>query len=320
MDKPKRVLIIDGTNIFLRSYVVNPTLNRNGEPAGGLFGSLQSLQKFIRESMPDTIIWAWDGAGGSKRRKQADKNYKAGRLPPKLNWDAGGMSEEEKFANKNWQIIRLTEYLSCLPIFQFMFDNVEGDDVISYCAQHEKFKEWFKVIVSADKDFIQLLNNRTVLFRPTQKEVLTVKKVVEEYQIHPNNFLLARAICGDSSDNLKGVGGVGLPTVAKRFPSLKEEKQYLITDIIETCKKIEDKKIKCYTNILTEEAKVMANYAMMQLVQPQFSVQDKEMINKELLKKLSFVQSQFVIRLTQDGLPTWSWDTLFQTANRITNG
>lgn len=315
-EKLKRVMIIDGTNIFLRSYVINPTLSRNGEPCGGLFGSLQSLQKFVRESSPNVIIWTWDGVSGSKRRKQADKNYKFGRKPVKLNWDSG-MDENQKYANKNWQMCRLTEYLSDLPIYQLVYDNVEADDVISYCCQHEKFKDWFKVIVSSDKDFIQLLNNRTVLFRPTQKEVLTVKRIVEEYQIHPNNFLLARAMCGDKSDNLEGVAGLGLSTAAKRFPFLKEERQYFIADVLEACKNAEDKKIKCYQNLLAEEGKIRHNYGIMQLSQSQFSVQDKESINKELQKKLNFGRSNFVIRLTTDQLPVWSWETLFAVANRI---
>jgi 5'-3' exonuclease len=315
--KNKRILIIDGTNIFLRSYLVNPTLSRNGEPIGGIVGSLQSLQKFTRESNPDKIVWAWDGYGGSKRRKQKDKNYKAGRSPGKINWDAGGMNDKEQEDNKRWQMSRLAEHLLNFPIHELIFDSVEADDVISFVAQHQLFSDWFKVIVSSDKDFIQLLNNKTILYRPTQKEVLTVKRVVEKYEIHPNNFLLARAIAGDDSDNLKGVDGVGFKTVAKRFPFLKEEKQYFIEDILKASQDTEKKKIKCYQNVLAEERKIRDNHSIMQLSFPQFSVQDKESITNNLQEKPKFGRSSLLIEMQKDSFPDINFETLFQISNRI---
>ncbi len=317
MVAPKRVLIIDGTNIFLRSYTVNPTLTRNGDPAGGIFGTLQVLQKLVRESSPDTIIWTWDGAGGSRRRKAADKNYKDGRKPIRLNWKSS-MSQSESNENKTWQMSRFSEYLNELPVHQLIFDSVEADDIISYCAQHLKFADYFKIIVSSDKDFIQLLDSKTVLHRPTQKETLTVRKIVEKYEVHPKNFLLARAVCGDNSDNLVGVKGVGLATVAKRFPFLKEEKSYSITDVLNYCREQEETKVKVYTSVLTEEAKVRHNHSLMQLSIPQFSVQDKETINRMLDEKPRFVRSALIIKMMTDGMPEWNFDTLYQHCNRIT--
>jgi DNA polymerase-1 len=315
---PKRLLLIDGTNIFLRSYTVNPTLTRNGEAAGGVFGTLQSLQKLVRESTPDTIIWTWDGAGGSKRRQAADKGYKAGRKPVRRhNWQSS-MSHTEENDNKVWQMSRFSEYLGELPILQMIFDSVEADDIIAYCAQHSKFKEHFKIVISSDKDFIQLLNNKTVLHRPTQKETLTVRKIVEKYEIHPNNFLLARAVCGDDSDNLDGVEGVGMKTVAKRFPFLKEEKSYAISEVLDYCRDQKDKKIKVYSSVLTEEVKVRHNHSMMQLAVPQFSCQDKETINKMLEEKPRFARSALLIKMMQDGMPDWNFDALYQHCNRIT--
>lgn len=317
--KRKRLLIIDGTNIFIRSYLVNPSLTRNGEPCGGLVGSLQSLQKFIRESNPFRVIWTWDGVGGSRRRKGKNKNYKFGRSPAKMNWKTE-MTEEEQYANKSWQMARLSEYLQDFPIFQLIYDDVEADDIISFVAQHSLYEEWNKIIVSADKDFIQLVNDRTILYRPTQKEILNVQKTVEKYQIHPNNFLLARAICGDSSDNLKGVASIGLPTVAKRFPFLKEEKQYFIADIIEACRSAENKKIKCWENILAEETKVRDNYSLMSLANGQFSIQDKDNITKILSsEKLTFVRSGIVKKMVSDGIPEYDFNTLFQFSNRVIN-
>ena len=103
-----------------------------------------------------------------------------------------------------------------------MLPSVEADDVIGYVTQYSKFKEHQKVIVSSDKDFFQLCNGNTILYRPIQKTILNEARVTEEYGIHPNNFALARAICGDKSDNIKGIQGAGLPTIAKRFPFMKK--------------------------------------------------------------------------------------------------
>ena len=64
----KKIMIIDALNMFLRSYVVNPSLNSNGEPIGGFYGFLKSLQKCIREIDPDEVHICWDGPGGAKRK------------------------------------------------------------------------------------------------------------------------------------------------------------------------------------------------------------------------------------------------------------
>ena len=80
----KRVLVIDGMNNFVRSYVVDPTLDVNGNPIGGLSGFLKILQKNIREIRPDKIVVCWEGPSGSQKRRSINKNYKAGRKPPRL--------------------------------------------------------------------------------------------------------------------------------------------------------------------------------------------------------------------------------------------
>ena len=77
----------------------------------------------------------------------------------------------------------------------------------------DTFKGWQKVVVSSDKDFLQLCDGETVLFRPIQKKVHTKMNIVEDFDIHARNFAMARAIAGDPSDNLKGVPRAGLKTI-----------------------------------------------------------------------------------------------------------
>ena len=123
-----------------------------------------------------------------------------------------------------WQQIRLVEYLNELPVIQFRFDEIEADDIIAYLTQTQQFEGWEKVIVSNDKDFIQLCDDETVLFRPTQKVVHNKKNVVEAFDIHPRNFAVARAIAGDPSDNLEGVPRAGLKSIAKNLNFLRDSK------------------------------------------------------------------------------------------------
>jgi DNA polymerase-1 len=237
----KRVMIIDCMNIYLRSYIVDPSLSQNGIPIGGFKGFLKTLQKLCREIKPDKVIVAWDCGGGSRKRKRIDKNYKAGRTPVRLNREVRNLTLREEQDNKVWQQVRLSEYLNELPIIQYCVEDVEADDIISYLVQNKRLADWQKVIISSDKDFYQLCDDKTVIYRPTQKEVLNKYSVVERYGIHPNNFALARAIAGDASDNLKGIKGAGLKTISKRFSFMIEENDYLIEDIINTAKQLKSR-------------------------------------------------------------------------------
>ena len=71
----KDIMLIDGLNMFIRNYIVNPTIDSKGRPLGGCMGFLKSLQKVVRMFQPDEIVICWDGQGGSQRRKAENKNY-----------------------------------------------------------------------------------------------------------------------------------------------------------------------------------------------------------------------------------------------------
>lgn len=310
-----RLMIIDGNNQYLRAYIVNPTLSPNGQPIGGVVGTLKILQKLCKEINPDEIIITWDGEGGSSKRKAMNKNYKEGRSPVRLNRGIRNLTENEEFENKVWQMTRLAEYLNQLPVIQFLYPNIEADDVISYVAQHQKYADWQKVIVSADKDFIQLINKNTVLFRPIQEEILNVKKIIEAYSIHPNNFALARSICGDSSDNIQGIKGIGLPTVSKRFPILSEEKTYFIEELRDYSV---GKQGSVYEKVNENIELIKDNYKIMQLASPQVSFQTKTQINnvlQDFTPELN--QMEFKKMSIQDGFGVVDFSSLLALMKRF---
>lgn len=316
----KRIMIIDGNNDFVRHYIVNPSLSTNGQPVGGIIGFLQSLQKLDRTIKPDSIVVVWDGAGGSKKRKSLVKTYKEGRKPIRLNRNIRNLEENEEAENLMWQQVRILEYLNRTPVIQLMRPEVEADDIIAYTTQLARFSDWQKVIVSSDKDFIQLCDDKTILYRPIQGEILNKNTIEEDFAISPTNFALARAMVGDKSDNLPGVSGVGLATVAKRLPFLAEEKSYLIDEVMEYCeKKIEEgAKIKFYSSVLDERDIVSLNYKMMQLYSPSLSIQTAETIKSTFEEhEPEFSETEVIKMLFQDGFPQINLAELYATFRKI---
>ena len=314
----KRVLIVDALNMYFRAYIVDPSLSTNGQPIGGVMGFMKILQKQIRETKPDRIVIAWDGPGGSRKRKQMDKGYKAGRKPIRLNRSIRNLSESEELENKIWQQTRLVEYLNQMPVSQLLLPEIEADDVIAYAVNLPYFKGWQKVIVSSDKDFFQLCNDETVVYRPIQKQIMNKKRIIEDFNIHPNNMALARAIAGDKSDNLPGIKGVGLPTIKKRLPFLSEEKSYTIDEVVNYCDEV-DSNLKIYDSIVENEDVIEHNYKMMQLYAPSLSYNAKQQV------KYAIEEADQLFNLTEmkrmmisDGFGTWDWSDLIQIMRRIT--
>jgi DNA polymerase-1 len=310
-----KVLIIDAMNTFIRNYVMDPSIGSDGFPIGGTRGFLKSLQKLIREVDPSQVFVVWDGGGGSKKRRTLLKQYKEGRKPIKLNRAYDGLTPLEESQNKYDQVHKTIEYLNHTPVIQFMIEDIEADDVIAFVCGLPALEDKIKVIVSSDKDFIQLCNKTTILYKPKtkgQKEILNENRVLEQYQIHPNNFAIARAVDGDKSDNIDGVKGVGLKTLVKYIPELAKEEVIDLDRLFKICEERLDS-AKSFQSILADKNKVELNYGLMQLYSPNISYESSRLI-RETVKDFSpaFNHTQFLKMLTKDGLVNFSWDTMFQ--------
>tara|TARA_R110001583_G_scaffold6811_4_gene34291 strand:- start:2309 stop:3262 length:954 start_codon:yes stop_codon:yes gene_type:complete len=312
----ERAIIIDGTNIFYRAYVVNPSLSTDGRPVGGLVGFLKTLQKLIREMKPTKVFVCWDGAGGSARRRSVVSSYKEGRKAIRLNRSDGvHMSLEEENKSKLEQMLRLLDYVDNLPMVQLIHDGVEADDMIAIICRELKGIQ--KIIISSDKDFYQLLDDETIIYRPVQAVYKTKNNILEEFKIHPNNFALARAVSGDKSDNLEGVPGAGLKTVAKRFPFLSEDRDYSITDLVDCCEEVE-KPLKVHTGIVENYDKILKNYKIMQLYVPNVSFQVRDLVKSAVENYPKYYNKTEVVKMMMiDGFPEIRWDDLFVHSNRI---
>ena len=160
------------------------------------------------------------------------------------------------------------------PICQIEIPGVEADDIVAYLA-NDTYSETNNavLIVSSDKDFYQLTNKKVMVYRPFSQEVLDGKDVFEKTGVHPRNFALYRALVGgDSSDNIKGVKGIGEKTAFKMFPFLGDDRDITIDEIIDYAKERIDKG-KLFIRVRDSLESIQLNYQIMQLYSPLINLQ-----------------------------------------------
>ena len=158
---------------------------------------------------------------------------------------------------------RLVEYLEQLPLTLICVDGIEADDTMAYISQQLLPKSDI-MLMSTDKDFLQLVDDRVKVWSPTKKKLYTKEKVFEEYGIHSQNMLTYRILDGDKSDNIGGIKGAGLKTVKKFLPEILEEKKFTAKDLLDFTEK-SDGKIKFLENIKKSSNLIKRNYLLMQL-------------------------------------------------------
>ena len=294
-----RVLIVDGLNLYLRAFAVNGALNDNGVPVGGLTGFLRSLAYAIREVNPTRVIIAYDGQGGSQRRRKIHPEYKANRKPGKriTRWDAFKNATEEKDAMKI-QFSRLIEYLDFLPINVISIDKIEADDTIAYIA-HTLLDEDV-TILSADQDFLQLVNERITVWSPTKKKFYTPRMVEADYGVPAHNFLMYKVLMGDKSDNIEGVKGLGPKKLPKIVPDLLTQTTLDLDFILEHASKGEEP---MHKRIVESADQLYLNKELMDLHNPPVSGELKLQIKRLIEAPINLLsQNDFIMMYSDDQL------------------
>jgi DNA polymerase-1 len=265
-NKNSHLLVIDGLNTFIRVFSAVPALNDDGMHIGGVTGFLRSIAAVIRHVKPTRCVIVFDGKGGSTRRKAIYPDYKANRAnKTAFNRYQEFASIEDEQQSMKRQFGRMIEYLNCLPVTTLAIDNIEADDAIAYIANQMFTEDDQRVtIVSTDRDFLQLVNNRITVWSPVKKILYTPDTMKEEFGMPSSNYLLYRALTGDKSDNIPGINGVGLKTLRSRFPLITENKHVSIDELIEYADSL-DKKYKVHQTILDNKSQLQMNYRLMQL-------------------------------------------------------
>jgi DNA polymerase-1 len=291
------VLLVDGLNCFFRSFMAVPSMNDNGLHVGGIAGFLQSVGYAAKLLNPTRIVIVFDGVGGSLKRRKIYPDYKEKRKTNlKYNRSYEELTSDEKEdRNIQSQLLRLIGYLDTLPVTVMSVDHVEADDTIAYAA-NEYFKDSNKVyIMSTDKDYLQLVNDKINVWSPTKRKLYGCAEILLEYGISCENFINYRILSGDDSDNIDGVKGSGLKTVLKCFPELKDHVQYSLEHIYDVCEK-NKKKYKLYNSILENKEILERNKLLMQLKDTQLQsftqLRVHEILNKPvgILNRVRFGQ------------------------------
>ena len=315
LKKHDKVLVIDGLNLFFRNFAMLNMVNPDGVHIGGLGGFLRSLGALIKQTQPTSVYVVFDGAGSATNRKNLLQEYKSGRNLQRItNWEVFEDLDEEHDSKVD-QIVRLIQYLKLLPIKTTIIDKVEADDVIAVLSDKlvEKFNSTV-FIVSSDKDFVQLVSDKIILYRPMEKEYYTDKTVFERFGVLAENFILYKTLLGDNSDRIPGVKGLGEKGIFKKFPELKSH-PITLDEIFDISAWLFKEHV-VYSRIVQDQERLKTSYKVMDLSTPMIDELEKEYLNDLIEKDIPELNIDFFVSLYNEdklggmirNLETWLKD------------
>jgi DNA polymerase-1 len=211
-----KLMVIDGNSIVNRAFYGVRMLNtRDGRPTNALFGFLNILLKLLDQEKPDGVCCTFDLKAPTFRHLAYD-GYKATRK---------GMPEELAA-----QMPVLKQLLDAMNIPRYELEGWEADDLIGTLARKAEGAGWDTVVVTGDKDSLQLVSERvtvslvTTRMGQTTTRAMTPAAFREEYGFDPIHMIDLKALMGDASDNIPGVKGVGEKTaldLLRRYGSVE---------------------------------------------------------------------------------------------------
>ncbi|MDY6038066.1 MAG: DNA polymerase I [Eubacterium sp.] len=211
-----RIIIIDGNSLINRAYYAmqRPMITSSGIYTQGIYGFINMLNKLLDDYAPEYISVCWDRKSPTFRHLEY-KEYKAGRrkMPPELAM----------------QLPLMKEILEAQNIANFEIDGYEADDIIGTISRLAEEKGIESLIITGDKDALQLASEQTHVLI-TKKgisdfDLYDRAKMLERYELSPEQFVELKGLMGDQSDNIPGIAGVGEKTgikLLKQFGSIAE--------------------------------------------------------------------------------------------------
>ena len=262
-------LLVDGSNILELSASADKRVGSNGKLVGPIFQFLLQLKIMLQKGNFRYVYVFWDGDNSGEYRAMLLPTYKANR-DKNYNLDvAVGLSDymkqvndkvkamQEYFYNKNKnrrdekkkekeifyeQRDVVMDCLEELFIRQCLCDKVEADDLIAYYVKNKKPRERI-VIMSNDRDLTQLISDDVIIYVQSMKKFINTKNHTTELGYNYQNVKLKKILCGDSSDNIKGIKGLGETTLFKNFPEFKE-RAVTLDEVIERAKMINEERVR----------------------------------------------------------------------------
>ena len=194
------LLLVDGSAYLHRSYHVHTNLtDRQGRPTGAIFGAVNTLQRQLRLTAPDYVAVVMD-APGKNFRHDLYPEYKANRKP---------MEEDLRS-----QIGPLHQIIEAQGLPLLVVPGVEADDVIGTLARQGEADGMEVAVLSSDKDMAQLVTDHVTLL-DIDRPPMDAARVMEKFEVRPDQFIDFLTLAGDAVDNVPGVPGVGPKTAAK---------------------------------------------------------------------------------------------------------
>ncbi|MCL0045637.1 DNA polymerase I [Nitrospinaceae bacterium] len=211
MSKRKSLYLIDGSSYIFRAFfgVRQQLATSKGFPTNALYGFINMLQKVIREEKPDYLVVAFDSPDKTFRHK-IYPNYKANRDAP-----------PEELSR---QFPYFEPLVKAYGLSSIRRPGFEADDIIGTLAIKGKQKGLEIVIVSGDKDMMQLISPDIYMLDTMKNKKFMDKEVVEKFGVQANKVVEVMGLMGDSSDHIPGVTGVGPKTAAeliRKFGSIE---------------------------------------------------------------------------------------------------
>lgn len=200
----KRLVVIDGKSVFYRGYYAMPNLStKDGRPTGGVYGFAVMALEIVKKLEPDYVCVAWDKRHTNIRaRRELYPQYKGNRKPA-----------PEDFYD---QVEILLELLQSLGWPLYELDDYEADDIMATFATQAKAKNIETYLVTSDLDVLQLVNSHTHIYTLKKGlsniELFNVASFEEKYGVGAHQWIDVKALKGDASDNIPGVGGIGEKT------------------------------------------------------------------------------------------------------------
>jgi DNA polymerase-1 len=275
-----KLVLIDGNSIAFRAFYALPLLsNASGVYTNAVYGFTMMLMKVMEEEKPTHLLVAFD-AGKTTFRHNDYQDYKGARQKT-----PGELSE---------QIPLIKQVLDAFQIRYFELENYEADDIIGTLAHSVEASGMETLIVSGDKDLLQLVDDRVqvLLTRKgvTEAERFDVKAIADKYGLTPKQIIDLKGLMGDASDNIPGIPGVGEKTALKllhQYPSVEE--------VVEHADELPGKKLQEKVREYKDQALLSKKLATIHTEVPlEFSVKDLELPPPdpkkvaEIFKKLEF--------------------------------
>jgi 5'-3' exonuclease len=208
-------LLVDGDNLLTIGFHGAKNFFNNGQHIGGLYHFINTLRRTFDEFQLTKICVFWDGEDSAIQRKKIYYLYKENRK--------SRLKSEEEISSYRYQRNRVKLYLEDLYVRQAEYQQCESDDCIAYYVKNSPLEN--KIIYSSDRDLLQLINHKTKLYNPSHRKLYEENSIIEYdgFNILVENVKLIKILCGDNSDNIKGVRGLGVTKLMKLNPQLSDK-------------------------------------------------------------------------------------------------